>query len=170
MEMRCSRKILHIAYKDIVTNEEVRAKIQYLKSSWRMLHGSGNLIHHVLHLQHLWTSWGASWKLGTALEAEYRGFFFLSKILTVSETASYSHVKRNTGGDNSLRVLRPEPACRVLTMSPKKKRTLCSERLISYKSHIRAKRCNYRTRRNSLTQCVCHTARYVGRDREKPRT
>ena len=27
MEMRCSRKILHISYKDHVTNEEVRAKI-----------------------------------------------------------------------------------------------------------------------------------------------
>ena len=26
--MRCSRKILHISYKDHVTNEEVRAKIQ----------------------------------------------------------------------------------------------------------------------------------------------
>ena len=28
MEMRCYRKILHISYKDPVTNEEVRAKIQ----------------------------------------------------------------------------------------------------------------------------------------------
>ena len=28
MDMRCYRKILHIAYKDHVTNEEVRAKIQ----------------------------------------------------------------------------------------------------------------------------------------------
>ena len=28
MEMRCHRKILHISYKDQVTNEEVRAKIQ----------------------------------------------------------------------------------------------------------------------------------------------
>ena len=28
MEMRCYRKILHISYKDNVTNEEVRAKIQ----------------------------------------------------------------------------------------------------------------------------------------------
>ena len=28
MEIRCYRKILHIAYKDHVTNEEVRAKIQ----------------------------------------------------------------------------------------------------------------------------------------------
>ena len=28
MEMRCYRKILHISYKDDVTNEEVRAKIQ----------------------------------------------------------------------------------------------------------------------------------------------
>ena len=28
MEMRCYRKILHISYKDLVTNEEVRAKIQ----------------------------------------------------------------------------------------------------------------------------------------------
>ena len=28
MEMRCCRKILHISYKDLVTNEEVRAKIQ----------------------------------------------------------------------------------------------------------------------------------------------
>ena len=28
MEMRCSRKILRISYKDHVTNEEVRAKIQ----------------------------------------------------------------------------------------------------------------------------------------------
>ena len=28
MEMRCYRKILHIPYKDHVTNEEVRAKIQ----------------------------------------------------------------------------------------------------------------------------------------------
>ena len=27
MEMRCCRKILHISYKDHVTNEEVRAKI-----------------------------------------------------------------------------------------------------------------------------------------------
>ena len=28
MEMRCNPKILHISYKDHVTNEEVRAKIQ----------------------------------------------------------------------------------------------------------------------------------------------
>ena len=28
MEMRCYRKILHISYKDHVTNEEVRAKIK----------------------------------------------------------------------------------------------------------------------------------------------
>ena len=28
MEMRCYRKILHMSYKDHVTNEEVRAKIQ----------------------------------------------------------------------------------------------------------------------------------------------
>ena len=28
MEMRCYRKILRISYKDYVTNEEVRAKIQ----------------------------------------------------------------------------------------------------------------------------------------------
>ena len=28
MEMRCYRKILHISYKDHVTNEEVRVKIQ----------------------------------------------------------------------------------------------------------------------------------------------
>ena len=28
MEMRCYRKILHILYKDHVTNEEVHAKIQ----------------------------------------------------------------------------------------------------------------------------------------------
>ena len=28
MKMRCSRKILRISYKDHVTNEEVRAKIQ----------------------------------------------------------------------------------------------------------------------------------------------
>ena len=28
MEMRCYRKILHISYKDHVTNEEVRSKIQ----------------------------------------------------------------------------------------------------------------------------------------------
>ena len=28
MEMRCDRKILHISYKDRVTNEKVRAKIQ----------------------------------------------------------------------------------------------------------------------------------------------
>ena len=28
MEMRCYHKILHISYKDHVTNEEVRAKIQ----------------------------------------------------------------------------------------------------------------------------------------------
>ena len=28
MEIRCYRKILHILYKDYVTNEEVRAKIQ----------------------------------------------------------------------------------------------------------------------------------------------
>ena len=28
MEMRCYRKILHISYKDHVTNDEVRAKIQ----------------------------------------------------------------------------------------------------------------------------------------------
>ena len=28
MEMRCYRKILHISYKDYVTNEEVVAKIQ----------------------------------------------------------------------------------------------------------------------------------------------
>ena len=31
MEMKCYRKILHISYKDHVTNEEVRAKIQ---ESW----------------------------------------------------------------------------------------------------------------------------------------
>ena len=29
MEMRCYRKILHISYKDYVTNKEVRAKIQW---------------------------------------------------------------------------------------------------------------------------------------------
>ena len=29
MEMRCSRKILHISYKDHVTNKEVHAKIQH---------------------------------------------------------------------------------------------------------------------------------------------
>ena len=29
MEMRCYGKILHISYKDYVTNEEVHAKIQY---------------------------------------------------------------------------------------------------------------------------------------------
>ena len=28
MEMRCYRKILHVSYKEHVTNEEVRAKIQ----------------------------------------------------------------------------------------------------------------------------------------------
>ena len=28
MEIRCYRKILHISYKDHVTNEEIRAKIQ----------------------------------------------------------------------------------------------------------------------------------------------
>ena len=28
MEMRCYRKLLHISYKDNVTNEEVRAKTQ----------------------------------------------------------------------------------------------------------------------------------------------
>ena len=28
MEMKCYRKILHISYKDCVTNKEVRAKIQ----------------------------------------------------------------------------------------------------------------------------------------------
>ena len=28
MEMRCYRKVLFISYKDLVTNEEVRAKIQ----------------------------------------------------------------------------------------------------------------------------------------------
>ena len=28
MEMRCYRKVLHISYKDHVTNEEVRAEIQ----------------------------------------------------------------------------------------------------------------------------------------------
>ena len=28
MEMRCYRNILHVSYKDHVTNEEVRAKIQ----------------------------------------------------------------------------------------------------------------------------------------------
>ena len=28
MKMRCYRKILHISYKDNITNEEVRAKIQ----------------------------------------------------------------------------------------------------------------------------------------------
>ena len=28
MEMRSYRKVLHISYKDYVTNEEVRAKIQ----------------------------------------------------------------------------------------------------------------------------------------------
>ena len=28
MEMRCYRKIIHISYKDHVTNEDVRAKIQ----------------------------------------------------------------------------------------------------------------------------------------------
>ena len=31
MEMRCYRKILHISYKDHVTNEEVRANIQQAK-------------------------------------------------------------------------------------------------------------------------------------------
>ena len=30
MEMRCYRKILHISYKDHVTNEEIRAKIQQI--------------------------------------------------------------------------------------------------------------------------------------------
>ena len=30
MEMRCYRKILHISYKDHVTNEEVRAKILHI--------------------------------------------------------------------------------------------------------------------------------------------
>ena len=30
LEMRCYRKILHISYKDHVTNEEVSAKIQQL--------------------------------------------------------------------------------------------------------------------------------------------
>ena len=29
MEMRCYRKILHISYKDYVTNQQVRAKIQW---------------------------------------------------------------------------------------------------------------------------------------------
>ena len=28
MEMRCYHKVLHISYKDCVTNKEVRAKIQ----------------------------------------------------------------------------------------------------------------------------------------------
>ena len=33
MEMRCYRKILRISYKDIVTNEEVRAKTQQVIGS-----------------------------------------------------------------------------------------------------------------------------------------
>ena len=33
MEMRCYRKILHISYKDHVTNEQVRAKIQLVIGS-----------------------------------------------------------------------------------------------------------------------------------------
>ena len=33
MEMRCYRKILRISYKDPVTNEEVRAKIQQATGS-----------------------------------------------------------------------------------------------------------------------------------------
>ena len=37
MEMRCYRKILHISYKDHVTNEEVRAKIQHAIKSHKDL-------------------------------------------------------------------------------------------------------------------------------------
>ena len=33
MEMRCYRKILRMSYKDLVTNEEVRAKIQHANGS-----------------------------------------------------------------------------------------------------------------------------------------
>ena len=33
MEMRCYRNIIHISYKDHVTNEEERAKIQHTKTS-----------------------------------------------------------------------------------------------------------------------------------------
>ena len=36
MEMRCYRKILHISYKDHVTNEEVRAKIQQAFYKWTL--------------------------------------------------------------------------------------------------------------------------------------
>ena len=41
MEMRCYCKILHISYKDRVTNEEVRAKIQQAIGS----HEDLSLIH-----------------------------------------------------------------------------------------------------------------------------
>ena len=37
MEMRCYRKILRISYKDHVTNEEVRAKIQHAIGSYEDL-------------------------------------------------------------------------------------------------------------------------------------
>ena len=37
MEMRCYRKILHISYKDQVTNEKVRAKIQQATGSHKDL-------------------------------------------------------------------------------------------------------------------------------------
>ena len=37
MEMRCNHKILHISYKDHVTNEEVRAKIQQAVGSHEYL-------------------------------------------------------------------------------------------------------------------------------------
>ena len=45
MEMRCYRKILRISYKDHVTNEEVRAKIQQairpMKTTWPLFIRSG---------------------------------------------------------------------------------------------------------------------------------
>ena len=34
-EVRCYRRLLNISYKDHVTNEEVRRKIQALSSHWR---------------------------------------------------------------------------------------------------------------------------------------
>ena len=37
MEMRCYRKILRISYKDHVTNEEVRAKIQQAIGPYEVL-------------------------------------------------------------------------------------------------------------------------------------
>ena len=46
MEMRCYRKILHISYKDHVTNEEVRAKIQQENGPHEDLLGQNHFARH----------------------------------------------------------------------------------------------------------------------------